>query len=273
MCNDKKEDVNFFLFDCYNYPREGCRMKPPIVMEHIKPAHIECTESDLASTVIMPGDPLRAKYIAAHYLEDATLVSRARNMFAYTGTYKGKRVSVMGSGMGMPSMSIYAFELFYFFHVKRIIRVGTCGGLTQELNVPDLILATESYNEGNFAYSYNGDLTHYAYPSKELNQKIQMVAQEKGKKLFLGTVMSTEQFGFYSDNEHVLSRVPSETNIIGEEMESFALFHIASSFGLESACLLTVVDSKFKETFMTIEEREKSLDDMITIALDAAILD
>lgn len=246
-------------------------MKPPVVMEHIKSAHIDCTKDEIAPTVIMPGDPLRAKYIAETYLSDAKLVSRARNMFAYTGTYKGKRVSVMGSGMGMPSMSIYAFELFYFFDVKRIIRIGTCGGLVEEMNVPDLILATESYNEGNFAYSYNGDPTHFAYPSKSLNDKILTVANKKGKKLFTGTVMSTEQFGFYSDNEHVLARVPSDTTIIGEEMESFALFHIASSFGLESACLLTVVDSKFKETFMTIEEREKSLDDMITIALDAAI--
>lgn len=247
-------------------------MKPPVVMNHIKSAHIDCTKEEIAETVIMPGDPLRAKYIAEKYLENAVLVSRARNMFAYTGTYKGKRVSVMGSGMGMPSMSIYAFELFYFFGVKRIIRIGTCGGLIEEMNVPDLILATESYNEGNFAYSYNGDPTHFAYPSKDLNEKILSVAEEKGKKLFTGTVMSTEQFGFYSDNEHVLSRVPSDTTIIGEEMESFALFHIASSFGLESACILTVVDSKFKDTFMTIEERERSLDDMIMIALDAAIL-
>jgi len=247
-------------------------MKPPVVMNHIKSAHIDCTKEEIAETVIMPGDPLRAKYIAEKYLKNAVLVSRARNMFAYTGTYKGKRVSVMGSGMGMPSMSIYAFELFYFFGVKRIIRIGTCGGLIEEMNVPDLILATESYNEGNFAYSYNGDPTHFAYPSKDLNEKILSVAEEKGKKLFTGTVMSTEQFGFYSDNEHVLSRVPSDTTIIGEEMESFALFHIASSFGLESACILTVVDSKFKDTFMTIEERERSLDDMIMIALDAAIL-
>ena len=246
-------------------------MKPPVVMDHIKSAHISCTKDDLAPYVIMPGDPLRAKYIAEKYLSDAKLVSSARNMYAYTGTYKGKRVSVMGSGMGMPSMSIYAFELFYFFGVERIIRVGTCGGLLEEMNVPDIILATESYNEGNFAYSYNGDPTHFAYPSKSLNDRIQSVAQEKGKKLFLGTVMTTEQFGFYSDNEHVLARVPSDTQIIGEEMESFALFHIASSFQKEAACLVTVVDSKFKETFISFEVRELSLDDMIVLALDAII--
>lgn len=247
-------------------------MKPPVVMEHIKPAHIECSKEELAPVVIMPGDPLRAKHIAEKYLEDAKLVSRARNMFAYTGTYKGKRVSVMGSGMGMPSMSIYAFELFYYFGVERIIRVGTCGGLIPEMDVPDLILATESYNEGSFAYSYNGDITHVAYPDKHLNELIQNVAKEKNKKLFLGTVMSTEQFGFYSDNEHVLARVPSDMQIIGEEMESFALFHIASSFQKEAACLLTVVDSKYRDTFMSIEEREKSVDEMIELALDAIIL-
>jgi len=246
-------------------------MKPPVVLEHIKPAHFDCTKEDLAPFVIMPGDPLRAKYIAEKYLEDAKLVSRARNMFVYTGTYKGKRVSVMGSGMGMPSMSIYAFELFHFFGAERIIRVGTCGGLLPEMNVPDLILATESYNEGSFAYSYNGDPTHVAYPSKTLNETIQKVAKEKEKNLYLGTVMTTEQFGFYSDNEHVLARVPSDMKIIGEEMESFALFHIASSFQKEAACLLTVVDSKFHDTFMSIEERERSLDDMIELALEAII--
>lgn len=246
-------------------------MKPPVVMEHIKPAHFNCTKDDLAEIMIMPGDPLRAKYIAEKYLENAVLVSDVRNMLAFTGTYKGKRVSVMGSGMGMPSMSIYAFELFYFFGVKKIIRIGTCGALDEDLEVPDLILATESYNEGNFAYSYNGDPTHFAYPSKDLNLKIQNVAQEKGKKLVLGTVMTTEQFDFYSDHEHVLARVPNDTNVIAGEMESFALFHIASSFSLEAACILTVVDSKFKKTFMSSEDREKSLDDMITIALDAIV--
>ncbi len=247
-------------------------MKPPVVPQHIQSAHIDCDKDQIAPYVIMPGDPLRAKYIAEKFLDDAQLVSRARNMFAYTGTYQGKRVSVMGSGMGMPSMSIYAFELFHFFGVEKIIRVGTCGGLIPELNVPDIILATESYNEGSFAYSYNGDPTHFAYPSKELNEKIQSVAKKNGKHIYLGTVMSTEQFGFYSDNEHVLARVPSGTNIIGEEMESFALFHIASSFQREAACLLTVVDSKYHDAFMSIEQREKSLDEMILLALEAIFL-
>lgn len=246
-------------------------MKVPKVMDHLKPAHIECTKEDLADTVIMPGDPLRAKYIAEKYLENAKLVTRARNMFGYTGTYKGKRISVMAHGMGMPSMSIYAFELFYFFDVKRIIRIGTCGGLKPELQIPDLILATSSYTESNFAYSYNGDPTHISYPSKELTNHIREVAKQKGVTLHEGCAMCTEQFGFYSDNEHVLKRVPDDVDPIGEEMETFALFDIASSFDREASALLTVVDSKYSKAFLSIEEREKSLDAMITLALDSIL--
>ena len=244
-------------------------MKAPKVMEHLKPAHIECTKDDVAPVCIMPGDPLRAKYIAEKYLTDAKLVTRARNMFGYTGYYNGQRVTVMGHGMGMPSVSIYAFELFYFFGVQKIIRIGTCGGLKEEVKVPDLIIATESYTESNFAYSYNGDPTHIAYPSEKLTQKIISVAKEKGLKYHEGAVMCTEQFGFYSDNEHVLKRVPDNIDLYGEEMETFALFHIAESFDKEAAAILTVVDSKFEKTFLSIEERERSLDKMIELALDS----
>ncbi len=246
-------------------------MNVPKVLEHLKPAHINCAAECIADTVIMPGDPLRAKYIAENFLEDAKLVSDTRNMFAFTGNYKNKRVTVMGSGMGMPSMSVYAFELFYFFGVKKIIRIGTCGGLLETMNVPDIILATSSYNEGAFAYSYNGENTHLVKSSDSLNDNIRKVAKEKGLSMHEGAVMSTEQFGFYSDNEHVLSRIPGNIQVIGEEMESFALFHIANSFELESACILTVVDSKYKKDFMSIEDREKSLNTMITLALDSIL--
>ena len=246
-------------------------MKAPKVLEHIKPAHIACTKEEIAPIVVMPGDPLRAKYIAENFLSEAKLVSDTRNMFAYTGYYKDTRVTVMGSGMGMPSMSIYAFELFHFYGVEKIIRVGTCGGLIEELNVPDIIVANSAYNEGNFAYSYNGNPTHLAYPAFNLNQNILASAKELNLHTFVGTVMSTEQFGFYSDNEHVLARVPKNLRIIAEEMEAFALFHIASSFEKEAACILTVVDSKFSEVFMSQEDREKSLNESITLALESII--
>ncbi len=246
-------------------------MKAPKVLEHIKPAHINCNKGDIAPIVVMPGDPLRAKYIAENFLSEAKLVSDTRNMFVYTGTYKEVPVTVMGSGMGMPSMSIYAFELFYFFGVEKIIRVGTCGGLIPELNVPDLIVVDAAYNEGNFAYSYNGDPTHMAYPDNKLKTTIIETAKELDLHTYEGTVMSTEQFGFYSDNEHVLARVPKNIKIIGEEMEAFALFHIADSFDKQAACILTVVDSKFSKEFMSQEDREKSLNESITLALESII--
>lgn len=246
-------------------------MKAPKVMEHIKPAHINCDLEDIAPIVIMPGDPLRAKYIAEKYLSNYRLVSDARNMFVFSGYYKDTYVTVMGSGMGMPSMSIYAFELFYFYGVKKIIRIGTCGGLKEDINVPDLVIAKNSYSESNFAYSYNGDLTHIAYPDKSLTDIIINTANDLNLTYHYGTVMCTEQFGFYSDNEHVLKRVPSEYDVIAEEMESFALFHIANSFDCQSAVILTVVDSKYKDTFMSIEDRERSLDTMISLALESII--
>lgn len=246
-------------------------MNVPKVQEGLKPVHINCTKESIADIVIMPGDPLRAKYIAEKFLDNYELVSDTRNMFAFTGYYKNKRVTVMGSGMGMPSMSIYAFELFYFFGVKKIIRIGTCGGLKENMNVGELILATSSYNEGSFAYSYNGKNVHLVNSTSTLNNKILKVANDKKLTIHEGTVITTEQFSFYSDTDHVLARVPENINLIGEEMESFALFHIANSFEKQAACILTIVDNKYKNSFMSIEDRETSLNNMITLALDSIL--
>lgn len=246
-------------------------MKAPKVQDGLKPVHINCTKESIANVVIMPGDPLRAKYIAENFLENYELVSDTRNMFAYTGYYKNKRVTVMGSGMGMPSMSIYAFELFYFFGVEKIIRIGTCGALKENMNVGELILATSSYNEGSFAYSYNGENIHLVNSTSTLNKKIKEVASTKNLTIHEGTVITTEQFSFYSDTEHVLARVPENIDLIGEEMESFALFHIANSLDKNAACILTIVDSKYKKDFMSIEERQTSLNNMINLALDSIL--
>ena len=246
-------------------------MNIPKVQENLKPVHISCEKDDIAEVVIMPGDPLRAKYIAENYLTDAKLVNDTRNMYAFTGFYKNKRVTVMGSGMGMPSISIYAFELFYFFGVKRIIRIGTCGSLSPNVKIGELLLATDSYNEGSFAYSYNGENIHLAKSTSTLNDNIMNVARANNVKIHEGTVMTREQFDFYSDTEHVLKRVPKNIDLIGAEMESFALFHIANSFERESACILTVVDSKFENNFMTVEERETSLNNMINLALESIL--
>lgn len=246
-------------------------MKAPKVLEHIKPAHIACTKEDIAPIVVMPGDPLRAKYIAENFLSEAKLVSDTRNMFVYTGFYKDVRVTVMGSGMGMPSMSIYAFELFYFFGVEKIIRVGTSGGLVPEVDVPDIIVVDSAYNEGNFAYAYNGDPTHLVYPSKPLVNTIVETAKEVGTNVRVGTVITTENFDFYSNYQAVLDRIPKNIHVIAGEMEAFALFHIADSFDKQASCILTVVDSKFSEVFMSQEDREKSLNESITLALESII--
>ena len=147
------------------------------------PIHIKCKKNDIAKNVLMPGDPLRAKYIAKKFLTDAKLVTKVRNMYGYTGKYKGKEVTIMGSGMGMPSMSIYAFELFYYFNVKKIIRIGTCGVVSPLVNVPEVILAKDVYSLSNFAYTYDGTTTHTEKPSAKLNEKIKKTAKKMKMEL------------------------------------------------------------------------------------------
>ena len=134
--------------------------------------HNKAELGEIAKTVLMPGDPLRAKYIAEKFLKNARMVTSIRNLFGFTGTYKNHEITIMGSGMGMPSMSIYAFELFYYFNVEKIIRIGTCGVVTKDINVPELILADDVFSLSNFAYNYDGYDKNMVYPSKKLNENI-----------------------------------------------------------------------------------------------------
>ncbi len=236
------------------------------------PVHIKCKESDIASVVIMPGDPLRAKYIAENFLEQAKLVTSVRNMLGYTGTYKGTKVTVMGSGMGMPSMSIYAFELFKYFNVEKIIRIGTCGGLVPEINVPEVILANLVYSQSNFAYQYNGYLLDTVKPSEDLNKQIKKIAKEKNINLHVGTLMTCDVFGPYVGFDNLLERIPKNIHPLGEEMEAFALIHVANSLKKQATCLATVVNSKYSDKVLTIEERQTSLNEMILLALDSIVI-
>ena len=235
------------------------------------PIHIKCKKNDIAKNVLMPGDPLRAKYIANKFLEDAKLVTKVRNMYGYTGKYKGKEVTVMGSGMGMPSMSIYSYELFYYFNVKNIIRIGTCGVVTPLINVPEVIVAKDVYSLSNFAYNYDGTVTHTEKPSQKLNNKILRVAKKKKMNVRYGTVLTCDAFGPYINMDKVLKRIPRNVKPIAEEMEAYALMHIAKIFKRDAACILTAVDSKFSDVVLPIEDRERSLDDMILLALDSII--
>jgi purine-nucleoside phosphorylase len=235
------------------------------------PIHINAEKGSIAELVLMPGDPLRAKYIGEHFLENAKEVCNLRNMLGYTGFYKGVRVSVVGSGMGMPSMGIYSWELFHYFNVKKIIRIGTCGVVSPEVNVPDLILANSAYSESNFAYTFNDYKEHITYPSKELNNTIINTAKELNYKLHVGDITTMDVFGPYIDYDRVLNRMPKYLNVLGEEMEAFGLFHIASSFNREASCIVTAVDSKFSDVVLSGEERQNSLNEMITLALESII--
>lgn len=230
-------------------------------------------KENIASLVLMPGDPLRAKYIAENFLEDAKLVTSVRNMYGYTGTYKGKKITVMASGMGMPSMSIYAFELFYYFDVQDIIRIGTCGAVNPKAEINEMILSESVYSESNFAYTYNDYKEHVVVASDELNQKVMSAAKELNltEKVHKGMITTMDVFGPYIDFERVLARIPKEYDVLGEEMEAFALVHIANSMNRRATTIATVVDSKFSNVVLSAEERQTSLNDMITLALEAII--
>lgn len=238
-----------------------------------KPAHIKCEKEDIAKIVLMPGDPLRAKYIAQKYLENPRLITSVRNMLGYTGTYKGVKVTVMGSGMGIPSMGIYAYELYHFFDVESIIRIGTCGNVKDpNTNLLDVVIADSSYSESNFAFQLYGNPDHYITPDMELTNRICAASEKLNIPYKKGTICTTEAFDFYiKDLDQMIARLPKEYNIVACEMESFALFHVANYCEKKAACLATVVDSAFTDDFISTEQREKSVDQMIMIALESII--
>lgn len=232
--------------------------------------HCNAKKEDIEKTVLMPGDPLRAKYIAENFLENVKLVNTVRNMLAYTGTYKGKKVTVFSSGMGMPSMGIYSYELFKFYDVDRIIRIGSCGSYNESLNLFDTILVDNSYTEGNFAYEWSETECHIAGASRELNEIIENTASKIGIPYIKGNTLCNDCFdGYLADIPGFINRFPKDLNIIACEMEAFALFYMANYFHKDASCLLTVVDSYYKNQESTSEEREKSLNNMITLALES----
>lgn len=238
------------------------------------PIHIEVKDkSDIAQLVLMPGDPLRAKYIAENFLDDAKCVTSVRNMLGFTGFYKGKKVTVMGSGMGMPSMGIYAFELFHYFNVEKIIRIGTCGAVSPKANINDMILSDKVYSESNFAYTFNNYRERIVAADPSLNKSVMEAANELSLNgnLHVGMLTTMDVFGPYIDFERVLGRIPKNLDILGEEMEAFGLIHIANSMGRKATAIATVVDSKYSNVVLTIEQRQTSLNNMIKLALEAII--
>lgn len=235
--------------------------------------HINAKEGDIAKIVLAPGDPLRAKYIAENFLDNIRAVNTVRNILAYTGTYKGTEITIFSTGMGMPSMGIYCYELYKFYDVEKIIRIGSCGAYSEDLNIFDTILVEQSYTEGNFALALNNNKNcHIVDASKNLNDVIEQTATEKNIKYTKRNVLCGECFDYYVEDINVLlSRLPKEANITAAEMESFALFYTAKYLQKEAACLLTVVDSHYKKQEISSEEREKSLNDMILLALESSL--
>ena len=232
--------------------------------------HIEAQKGEIAKTVLMPGDPLRAKYIAENFMEDVKLVNTVRNIFAYTGKYKGKEITVMASGMGMASMGIYAYELYKFYEVENIIRIGSCGAYAEDLELFDTILVEKSYTESNYAYAFNNVDCHLVEASSKINATIEDVAKQSGIKCVSGNILCSDCFDAYMpETEKLHERIPND--LIAAEMESFALFYLAKFLNKSAACLLTVVDIPNKKCQISSEERQKALNDMITLALETSL--
>ena len=234
--------------------------------------HNEAKKEDIANIVIMPGDPMRSKYIAENYLENAKLVNNIRGMLAYTGWYKGKRITVMASGMGMPSIGIYCYELFKYYDVDYIIRIGSCGGYSPDLKLFDVVLSEKCFSEGNFALTMNNENCHIINSDKNLNNIIEDTANRENIKLVKGNTVCTECFDLYmTDLNKFLERIPKDFNPISAEMEAFALFYTAKVLNKKASCLMSVVDSKYIDKVATPEERQTGLNNMITLALESCL--
>lgn len=236
--------------------------------------HNEANLGDISKTVIMPGDPLRAKYIAEKFLNDYRLVNQVRGIYAYTGNYKGKEITVMASGMGMPSMGIYSYELFKFYDVENIIRIGSCGAYVPELNLFDIVLSKSIFSESNFALTFHNDDCHIVDADEELNKKIKETSNKNNIKIIEGNTICSDCFDPYmtqEDFDSFMARVPKDFNALSAEMEAFALCYNAKLLNKKATCLMTVVDSRFKTQVATSEEREKGLDNMIKLALESSL--
>ena len=230
--------------------------------------HNSAEKGQIAKTVLMPGDPLRSKFIAENFLDNPVLVNNVRGVQGYTGTWKGKPVTVMASGMGMPSIGIYSYELFKNYDVQNIIRVGSAGSYVPELKIFDVLLADSAYSESSYAKEQCGYDKEIDYPSKELNEKIRKSAQNLGIELHTGCIHSSDVV--YRESKEYLKTV-EEHHCSAVEMESFALFSNARVLGKNASCLLTISDSFVSPEITTPEQRERNFTDMMKIALDAAI--
>ena len=226
--------------------------------------HNAARPGDIAKTVLMPGDPLRAKYIAETYLEDVVCFSTVRNMLGYTGTYKGKRISVMGSGMGIPSIGIYSYELYHFYDVESIIRIGSAGGYADDLQVMDIVIGMGACTNSNYVHQFDLPGLFAPIADYELMQRAVDVAKAQGKKVRVGNILSSDTF--YCDDPTEKDRW-KKMGVLSVEMEAAALYMNAARAGKKALCILTISDHLYKEEELTAEQRQTGFGSMMEIAL------
>ncbi|MBL4935607.1 purine-nucleoside phosphorylase [Clostridium sp. YIM B02515] len=229
--------------------------------------HIGAKAGEIAKTVLMPGDPLRAKFIAETFLEDVVQFNSVRNMFGYTGTYRGKRISVMGGGMGMPSIGIYSYELFNFYGVDNIIRIGTAGSMNENVKVRDVVIALGASTNSNYAAQYCLPGTFAPIASFDLASAAAAVAKEKNINAVVGNILSSDTF--YCADQTATEKWIS-MGILAVEMEAAALYMNAAQAKKSALCLLTISDSLITGESLSAEERQLSFTDMMEIALEIA---
>lgn len=229
--------------------------------------HIAAKSGEIAETVLLPGDPLRAKYIAETFLEEATLYNTVRNMFGYTGMYKGKRISVQGTGMGVPSISIYIHELMNSYDVQTLIRVGTAGAIQKDVNVRDVILAMSASTDSQMNRLTFGGVDYAPTAHFELLRKAYDVGIEKGLSLKVGNVLTADHF--YNDDSEFEKW--AKYQILAVEMETAALYTLAAKFNRQALSVLTISDHIMTGEVTTAEERQTTFNEMIEVALETAI--
>lgn len=234
-------------------------------MEMTPTAHNGAKKGEIAKTVLMPGDPLRAKYIAETYLESPVQVTSVRNMLGFTGTYKGKGISVMGGGMGMPSMGIYSYEMYHFYDVDQIIRIGSAGALQDQVKLMDVVIAMGACTDSNYAYQFGLPGTFAPVADYGLLVKAAEAAGKLGTKVVVGNVLSSDIF--YNHDTNVNDKWRG-MGVLAVEMETAALYMNAAAAGKKALCLLTISDLIYGEEKLSAEERQLGFGKMMEIALE-----
>lgn len=229
--------------------------------------HNTASPGDIAETILLPGDPLRAKFIAETYLEDFIQFNSVRNMFGYTGTYKGKRISVMGTGMGMPSMGIYSHELIHIYGVKKLIRIGSCGAIREDISLGDIIMAQASCTDSNYAHQYQLPGTFSAIADFGLLSTAKETADRLHAISHVGNVLSSDLF--YTETPEW--KRWAELGVLGIEMESYALYCEAARAGVKALGIFTVSDSIVNGESLSAGERQNGFRQMMEIALETAV--